>query len=388
MNKRKRYSDTKPTFSDAFLLLTKADEISEEHTALLFDKLTYSIFGIALMPQNKMSILMLDRLANLYLQVKDIKETWRFPDDIEQIINEVYCSTKQLFPLKIGIKKAGRLLREELSNNPFRNGIQLGTIEKLMNLTHTTYIKEDLPYYSRLGLGHHANRVVNEEQQLLSDAFYLLALAEDEYEMMLKYKESLTRPKSEEHFNYLTEMNANVCSLCRNSVIGFYAFFEAFINGLGLNYLYHNYNSLCSEDRFALEGKDRQGNHYLKIEMKLECLQRIIAKKVTFTTNNPQQLKDQTFITLFQKMKDKRDVAMHYSKIKGEIMFSPQEWLDEAFDTSELIIIASRKIWKACYTVDHYPYYLRELNYNYLFEKAKDRIKTKREDKLTWYPLP
>ena len=376
MNKRKRYSDTKPTFSNAFLLLTKADEISDEHTALLFDKLTYSIFGIALMPQNNMSIAILERLANLYLEVKDINGVWYFPADIEQIINETYCTIKQQFPLKVGIKKAGRLLREELLNNPFRNGIQLGNIANSMDLKYTPYIKENLPYYSRLGLGHHANRVVNEEQQLLSDAFYLLAFAEDEYEKMCKYKDSLTKPNNEEQLNYLTGMNANVCSLCRNSVIGFYAFFEAFINGLGLNYLYHNENSLSSEDKFALEGKDRQGNHYLKIEIKLECLQRIIANKVSFTTNNPQQLKDQTFITLFQKMRDKRDVAMHYSKAKGEIMFSPQEWLDEAFDVSELIIDASRKIWKACYTIDNYPYYLRELDYNYIFQEAKNRIKT------------
>ena len=76
---------------------------------------------------------------------------------------------------------------------------------------------------------------------------------------------------------------------------------------------------------FSLEGKDRQGNHYLKIEVKIECLQRIIANKVTYVTNNPQQLKDQTFIVLFQKMREKRDVAMHYSKSKGEIIFSPQE---------------------------------------------------------------
>jgi hypothetical protein len=65
---------------------------------------------------------------------------------------------------------------------------------------------------------------------------------------------------------------------------------------------------------------------------------------------------------------------MHYSKSKGEIMFSPQEWLDESFDVAELIISASQKIWKACYTVDHYPYYLCELDFDYLFQEAKARI--------------
>lgn len=98
MKKRKRYSDTIPIFSDSFLLLERVDEISDEHTALLFDKLTYTIFGIALMPQNNMSITILERLAKLYLEVKDIKANWYFSEDIEQIINETYYLTKNSFP--------------------------------------------------------------------------------------------------------------------------------------------------------------------------------------------------------------------------------------------------------------------------------------------------
>lgn len=370
---RKRYSDAVPIFTDAFLLLEKANEILDEDTALNFDKLTYAIFGIALMPQNNMTIIGLERLAYLYLEVKDIEGYWYFPEDIKQIINEMFKLVKKQFPLKIGIKKAGHILREELSKNPFRNGIELGVINNLMDLIHTPYLNEDLPWSSRLGLGYHANRVVNEEKQLLSDAFYLLGLAEDEYEKMCQYKDSLNKPYKEEHLNSMSKFNANVCSLCRNSVVGFFAFFEAFINGLGVNYLFNNKDSLSQEDIYALEGKDKQGNHYLKIEIKLESIQRIIAGKVTYATNNPQQLKDQTFITLFQKMRNKRDVAMHYSKSKGEIMFSPQEWLDESFDVSDLIISASRKFWNACYKLDHYPYYLCELDFEYLYKEARGR---------------
>lgn len=266
------------------------------------------------------------------------------------------------------------VMRRSLPSEKGLSGTLIYRGEKIMDLKKTPYLKEELPYYSRLGLGHHANRVINEEKQLLSDAFYLLVLAENEYENMYQYRESLTKPYQEEHLNSLTRKNANVCSLSRNSVIGFFAFFEAFINGIGVNYIFSNKDSLTQEEIFALEGKDRLGNHYLKLEMKLECLQRIIAHKITYTTNNSQQLKDQTFITLFQKMRNKRDVVMHYSKYKGEIMFSPQEWLDEAFDDSELIISASQKIWDACYKNDHYPYYLCELDFNYLLEEAKKRI--------------
>lgn len=56
-------------------------------------------------------------------------------------------------------------------------------------------------------------------------------------------------------------------------------------------------------------------------------------------------------MVLFQKMREKRDVAIHYSKSKREIMFSPQEWLDEAFDISELVNDASRKIKKDVMTL-------------------------------------
>lgn len=371
---RKRYTHTIPKFSEAFLLLEKANTVLDEYTSILFDRLTYSIFGIGLLPQNNMTIASLDRLAYLYSEVKDIEGHWFFPEDVEEMIDMMFKLVKQQFPLKLGIKKAGYILREELPKNPFRNGIELGVVGKVMDLSKTPYLKEELPFYSRLGLGYHANRVVNEEKQLLSDAFYLLTLAENEYNKMFHYKEALVKPYLEEHRSTLTRFNENVCTISRNSVVGFFAFFESYINGLGISCIYHNKGSLSQEEINALEGKDRQGNHYLKIELRIECLQRIIARRVTYTTNNPQQLKDQTFVILFQKMRSKRDVAMHYSKFKGEIMFSPQEWLDEAFDVSELIIAASQKIWDACYKTDHYPYYLYELNFEYWLKDAKKRI--------------
>jgi hypothetical protein len=278
-------------------------------------------------------------------------------------------------PPKMGIKKAAKLLREQLNSAPFHNGIELGIITTIMDLSKSPYLKEELPYYSRLGLGYHANRCVNEEWQLLSDAFFLIASAVEQYKKMFESKESLPEKKTEKHLNELININENVCSLCRTSIISLYAFFESYVNGIGLNYLYYNKDTLLSEDQFALQGKDRIGNHYLKIETKLECLQKIIAKKITYPTNNPQQLKDESIIKLLEKMRERRDVAVHYSKIKGNIMYSPQEWMDEMIDISHLIINVSRKIWNACFPdVDHYPYYLRELDYEKLMECGNNRI--------------
>ena len=103
-------------------------------------------------------------------------------------------------------------------------------------------------------------------------------------------------------------------------------------------------------------------------------MQRIIAKKITYYTNNAQQLKDNDFTILLAKMQERRDVAVHYSKLKGEIMFAPQEWMDEAQSISKIVVNTSKKIWNACFpSANHYPYYLGEFRYDYLFNEAKKR---------------
>lgn len=349
--------------------------IENDLTALVFDRLTYLIFAVGLMPQNEVSSDSLDRLAMLYAQVMDISGDWAFSRDVERVINQMYYSIKETLPLKVGVKKAASILRAQLAKNPFHDGVELGVISQIIDLRHTPYLKEDLPYYTRLGLGFHSNRCVNEEWQLLSDAFYFWALATDQYNEMFAYKENLPNIKTEKHLIELTHLNANVCSLCRNCIVGFYAFFESYINGVCLNYLYYHIDVLSPEEKFALQGKDRVGNHYLKITIRLELMQRIIGKKVTYQTNNKQQLKDADIIKLLEKMQERRDVAVHFSKLKGEIMFSPQEWMDETQMISRLVLSVSRKIWNACFlSADHYPYYLRELDYDTLFKEAQKRI--------------
>lgn len=348
--------------------------IENSETSLVFDRLTYLIFTIGLLPERKESGDVLERLSMIYTSVMNVTGDWAFDPDTEIVINEIYFTTKKQFPLKVGIKKAASILRAQLIKDPFHNGIELGVMSEIIDLRYTPYLKEELPYYSRLGLGGHSNRCVNEEWQLLDDAFYLLSLAIKEYNIMLLYVNKLPKIKIEKHLNVLTYLNSNVCSLCRNSVVGFYAFFESYINGLCLNYLYYHKDKLSEEDQFMLKGKDRSGNSYLKMSRRLEQMQRIIGKSVVYYTNNTQQLKDNDFIILLNKMQERRDVAVHYSKLKGEIMFAPQEWLDEAQSISQVVVNVSKKMWDACFpSADHYPYYLRELKYDYLFNEAKKR---------------
>lgn len=355
--------------------LKDINPIKNSETALVFDRLTYLIFTVGLLPEDKESGDTLERLAMLHTSVMNFSDDWVFDPDVKDVINEIYYTTRKQFPLKVGIQKAAAILRAQFIKDPFHNGIELGVISQIIDLKNTPYLKEELPYYSRLGLGGHSNRCVNEEWQLLDDAFYLLALAVKEFNRMYLYKDKLPKIKTEEHLNELTYLNSNVCSFCRNSIVGFYAFFESYINGLCLNYLYYYNNELSEEEKFELKGKDRSGSNYLKMSRRLEQMQKIIAKRITYYTNNAQQLKDHDFIILLAKMQERRDVAVHYSKLKGEIMFAPQEWINEAKSISQIVVSVSKKIWDACFpSANHYPYYLREFKYDYLFDEAKKRI--------------
>jgi len=373
---RKKYSERQSEFGSYFLLLNGKCNIDDPESALIFDRLTYVIFAIAMMPMDNMGELLLNELSKMYLEVKEMEDSWYFTPQMARNINNNFYSIKNILPLKKGIKVVAKELRNQLENQPFRNGIELGVLCRLMDMSKSPYLKEELPFHSRIGFGYHSSMVVNEEQQLLSDSFYLLVLGEKEYIKMLEYAKEIKQDidKYKEPKSLITKINSNVCTYCRNSVVSFFSFFEAYINSIGVNYLYLYEEKLSTEEVFALKGKDRQGNQYLKLEIKIECLQRIIANKITYTTNNPQQLKDKTFLELFSKIKSRRDVAVHFSKGKGEIIIAPQYWLDEAFDISELVVDASKKIYKACFNTKNFPSYLRKFDYKYLFDEAKERI--------------
>jgi hypothetical protein len=255
----KKYIDDRPTIHSSLFELSDVQKIENEHASLIFDRLTYTIFGIALMPQNDSSFAGLEKLADIYIQTMKLCGEWFFAPDVETVINDMYNMIKSFLPPKVGIIKAAKCLREQLKFDPFHNGLELGTIIAIMDLSKTPYLQEGLPYYSRLGLGHHANRCINEEWELLSDAFFLIASAIVQYDKMLEYRESLPEIKTEKHLNKLTNINENVCSLCRTSIVSLYSFFESYINGIGLNYLYYNKEILSQEDQFALQGKDSTG---------------------------------------------------------------------------------------------------------------------------------
>ncbi|MFL0168134.1 hypothetical protein [Candidatus Clostridium helianthi] len=366
-------------YNNAFLLLNSEYNIENEENSLLFDKLTYIIFCIAILPKNEYSLSILNQFSNVYLGVKDLQHEWCFTDEFISLINMSYYKMKEKFPLKKGIKFIAKILREQLINEPFRNGIEIGVLENIFDLKNTPYLKEGLPYYSRIGLGYHSGMVANEEQQLLEDAFFMLALAEKEYNIMNDVAIKLKKDKKvikENQLEIVSRFNRNVCTLCRNGLINFFAYFEALMNGISLDYVYKNENMISEEERFLLKGKNSKGTNYIKMGDRIEYIQKIIGGKVIYKTKNHQQLKEKCFIELLNKFKNQRDVSVHFSIEKGKILIPPDIWLLDLKSIAKYCIDASQKIWIACYHNENYPDYLRKFDYNLLYNNAKIRVET------------
>ncbi|MCY1714479.1 hypothetical protein [Caproiciproducens galactitolivorans] len=361
----------------AFLKLNNECNIENAENKLIFDRLTYIIFCTAILPSDKFGKMALNQLSKLYMSVKDLDGNWFFEPSYENDLNLLYDKMKSFFPLKKGIISVANVLREQLVNDPFRNGIELGVLNRIIDLSKTPYLKEDLPYHSRIGIGYHAGTVANEEQQLLEDSFFMFISAKIAYKNF--YKTGLTFKREDKDIkpeltDKLSRLNKNVATFCRNGIINYYSFFESFVNCLGIDYLYDNELKLSEEEKNALRGKNKSGDHYLTMEMKIECLQKIVGGKVIFKTNNPKQLKDLSFQQLLNRFKSERDTSVHFAKGKGEILLAPQKWLKEIQDISVCTLDASKKLWKACYSDRDYPNYLRKLNYDVLYKEAELRL--------------
>ena len=364
-------------YKNAFLLLNSKCNIKDEDNALLFDKLTYVIFSIAILPSNDYSFALLNELSKIYLKVKDIDMYWSFTQEFTNLINDSFYKLKEVFPLKKGIKVIAKIFRQQLINEPFRNGLEIGVLDNLIDLKNTPYVKEGLPYYSRIGLGCHSGMVANEEQQLLEDAFFMLLSAEKVYNEMTEYAFKIknnSKNIGKEHVRLLTILNRNVCTLCRNGIINFFGYFEAFLNGIGLDYLYKNKAKVSKEERFLLIGKNKQGSNYIKMEDRIEWLQKIIGGKIIYKTKNHQQLKEECFVKLLNKFKNQRDISVHFSKEKGNILIPPDKWLSDLSEISKYVLEVSRKIWSSCYHDDSYPDYLKNFKYEAFYKDAEKRL--------------
>ena len=158
-------------------------------------------------------------------------------------------------------------------------------------------------------------------------------------------------------------------------MLSFYAFVEAFVNSIGIDFAARNTSTLTADEIEILHGKKR--GRYSSLEKKMESFQKIIRpdRKNQIVLTDSRQRKE-PFITFLSNIKEVRDASAHFSTGKASIWRSPQEWVDFAELTSKVSIAVASKFWEACYVGKHKPDYLLGLDYVALLDFAKERLDT------------
>jgi len=298
-------------------------------------------------------------LADYFLNRYPIKKTI---DDIAYEFNELFLNGK----------------------NPFRTGIELGWLSSVMDLSAKNWPK-DLPYQTKIGLGHHAGHASIEDDFLLRDSFYTFLKAEEAYKNLLKLKDELIDNNEVLKLNFdndsyskLSYLKFNVSAYSRLSIISFYSFIECFVNTVGFDFYLRNKDRLNAKETEILKGKNNE--RYLQLEYKIEKFPSIIRrdKKQIIYIKDTKQAKD-PFKTLFQKYKNLRDSSVHYSPLKEEIWYSPIDWITRAIEFKKLSVNSAMLFWKACYPNSDGPEYLGKLEEKIQIELAEKRLKIDNE---------
>ncbi len=285
---------------------------------------------------------------------------------------------KKSFPPKVPLEQ----IAEEFNNIYLENkeiysyGLEYGWLQKVMDCSNMGF-PEDLPFHARIGLGHHAGFGSVEEEFLLRDAFFMLAIAEEVYENMhtySKYWKKSNKPNDPELVNRIFgTANQNVATYSRLSILSFFSFVEAFVNSVGYDFSLRNKDILSPKEMEILHGTKK--GRYLSLEYKIEKFPSIIKldKKTPPILSDPKQIKEH-FKTFIEDIKEIRDSSVHYSPKKEAIWRKPDDWINKAKSTSKLCLEISLKFWKACYPDKKEPQYLNALDYDKHIEIAKKRL--------------
>ncbi len=294
------------------------------------------------------------------------------------------------YPLRKSINEIALEFNEFFKQgyNPFSTGIKYGWLVSVMDVDKKQWPK-DLPYQTRIGIGHNAGRASTEDEYLLRDAFYMFAKAEYIYQHLSALINNLKGKGKTLEQNYdnklhdkLNSLKFNLSSYARLSVISFYSFIECFVNSIGYDFYYKNKKTLNPREIELLRGKKR--GRYLQLEYKLEKFPTIIRqdkKQVIFIKDAKQA--EEPFITLFKDYKDIRDASVHYSPAKEEIWNSPFDWITHARQFKDIAINVALLFWKACYLNSDGPEYLGKLKPAIHLKLAQKRLKFDKEAEIT-----
>jgi hypothetical protein len=232
----------------------------------------------------------------------------------------------------------------------------------------------DLPFHSRIGIGHHAGNAAIEEWFLLDDAFFLLAATEIANHKMKEFAHSLegsTDKNDKSIYRAISTLNQNTATFARTSVISYMAFVESFVNSVANDYMRRNVSSIDNSDLEILSG--RKKGRFLSLEYKFEKYPEIISHRTNVLHVIDPSQREEPFKVFFEKYKNQRDSAVHYSPGKEPLLRAPHEWFDLASSNSITTIDVAKRFWHACYPERNYPRYLLELNYDTLKNRGAER---------------
>lgn len=291
--------------------------------------------------------------------------------------------SKKLCPPRIPIEQIAQEFNEIYLKNKdiYHQGLECGWLQKAMDCSKLLHVP-DFPYHTRIGLGEHAGFASIEEDFLLKDAFFLLALAEEAHERMhahfKEWKKTDKTKDSESVHRVFGSANQDVAAYSRLCILSFFSFVEAFVNSTGHDFLLRNNDKLDSKESEILSG--HKNGRYLSLEYKIEKFPSIISKdkKIAFVLSDPKQIKE-PFKTFIETIKQIRESSVHYSPIKVPIWRKPEEWIEIARKTSKNCTEIALLFWKSCYPSRTGPVYLHNLDYDKYMEGTKTRIRIKNE---------
>jgi hypothetical protein len=289
---------------------------------------------------------------------------------------------KSIAPLKVSMNQVATDFNSLFVNNKkvYSYGIEYGWLHERMDCSHMG-LPNDLPWHTRIGVGHHAGRFSVEERFLLHDAFFMLASAEETFTNMNEIAgkmDKLGKEKAAVNLDKIYLANSNVAAYSRLCIISFFSFIEAFVNSVGYDFYLQNLSALSSGENEILQGKKK--GHLVSLEYKIEKYPSIIRpdKKSPLVLSDDSQIKE-PFKSFVQQIKRIRDSSVHFAPPKEAIWRKPFDWLENARSASKLCTEVAKDFWKACYPDRNPPKYLENLDYTQLIESANGRLKAKND---------
>jgi hypothetical protein len=300
--------------------------------------------------------------------------------EIKEVVEKMSANFIRMFPIKKSISDIATSFNDyyKNENDIYSFGIEYGWLEQNMDLTKLKFYP-DMPFHYKIGLASHKGNGGIEEDFLLKDAFNAFSKAEDSFRLLLNYGNILKKIGSgaispEEQYKSITDIKYDVCAYSRLTILSFYSFVECFVNSVGYNYFYRNYNSLTPKESELLQGQFKDGR-YLNLKSKIEKFQTIIRpdKKPKIILSDEKQLRE-PFKSFFEDYEHLRNAAVHYSPIKNDIWLKPDDWIEKARRFCKISLAVGLEFWKASYPTSGGPEYLGKLDFSLHHKLSMDRI--------------